>query len=159
MQHGAMTTALGSLYHVHHSLVKILYLTCSLTLPDTSPCHSVRSCHCHQRTEISTAPPFPLPHEELQLPSGIPSTSSFLSWTNPGTAEQPRNHSCSLHILLSRLFTIFVALLWKLKNSFIYLCCSTQNHTQDSKWGFTAQTTVGKSFPSHPLDQCTPEYG
>ena len=32
-QLGAMTTALGSLFHAHHPLVKNLFLTPSLTFP------------------------------------------------------------------------------------------------------------------------------
>lgn len=47
---GAVTSALGSLFHANHSLVKNRFLTPS---PDTSTSGSLRSCRCHQRAELS----------------------------------------------------------------------------------------------------------
>lgn len=49
---GAVTSALGSLFHANHSLVKNRFLTPS---PDTSTSGSLRSCRCHQRAELTAA--------------------------------------------------------------------------------------------------------
>jgi len=59
-QLGAVTTALRSLFHAHHPLVKNLFLTSNLTLPEAAPCCSLGSCCCHQRAELSAVSPIPV---------------------------------------------------------------------------------------------------
>jgi len=54
-QHGAITTALGSLFHACCHLVQTLSLTPSCLSTDTAPCHSLGPCRCH--TEQSSALP------------------------------------------------------------------------------------------------------
>ena len=38
----------------------------------------------------------------------------------------------------------FVALLWRLSNSFVPFCCGTHTCTQCSRWGHAMQSTVGQ---------------
>jgi len=60
LQHlGAVPTALRRLFHANHPLVHNLYLIPTRPSPDAAPSYSIGSCHCHQRAEISTAPPLP----------------------------------------------------------------------------------------------------
>ena len=60
--------------------------------------------------------------------------------------SKPRHLRCSSHILPSRLFTIFVALLWTFSNSFMpFLYCGTQ--TMLSARGEAAQSKVVSPFP------------
>lgn len=62
---GAMNTALGSLFHAHHLLVKNLFLTPSCPSPGKAPCRSLGPCRCHR--EQSSVLPL-CSFEELQLP-------------------------------------------------------------------------------------------
>jgi len=62
-QLGAVTIVLRSLFHAPLLLLKNLSLTLPppWPSPDAAPCHSLWFCRCHQRAELSVAPPLPLP--------------------------------------------------------------------------------------------------
>jgi len=98
-QLGAVPTALGSLFHAHHPLVKNLFLISNLTLSKNPPCRSLAPHHCHQRTEFSAAPLFPM--RSCRLPWGLPSGSSGLnqqpspSAASQMTSPQTLHHPCS----------------------------------------------------------------
>jgi len=63
--------------------------------------------------------------------------------------NKARDFSCSSHLLPSTTFTIFVALLWILSNSFMsFLYCNAENCTQRSRWGHIALSRVGQSLLS-----------
>ena len=74
-QLGAMITALGSLFHAAPYLVQNLLLIPSLTLPWQFHSFSWVCC-CHQKVELSTAPPLPSwGHHEPPLPPQLGSTN------------------------------------------------------------------------------------
>ena len=104
-----------------------LVITPNLTLPDAAPCHSLGSCCCYEREQISAAPLF-FSWESCRPLWGLPSVSSFLGWTE-GTWATPRL-PCPLGS-----FTIFVALLWMPLNSSISMFCGAQTCTQYLNWG------------------------
>lgn len=83
----------------------------------TAPCHSLGSCRCHQWAEISACPSAPL----MRKPQAAMRSSLSLLCSG---LNNSKDLSCSSYILPSRPFTIFVALLWMLSNSFMcILCC------------------------------------
>ena len=117
-----MPTALGSLFCVHHRLEQNHFLT---TPPD-------------------------LPLMELHaIPSGpvaVTREYRLLSLLCSGP-NNPRDFSCSSLVLPFRPFTIFVALLWTLSNSFMsFLYRDTQ--TLSSAGCEAAQSSVWQPFPS-----------
>lgn len=124
----------GRLYHDHHPLGKSLLLTLNLTLP--MQLHAVCLCPVTVTWEISTAPLLPSRWAISSVSIRPPSLSFIFSGLN-----RTRDFSNSFYIWSSRLFNIFVALLWMLSNSFMFfLCCSTQTCTRCLRWGWTAQS-------------------
>lgn len=77
--------------------------------------------------ELSTAPPLPARSCSCHEGSALLLCSGM---------NKPRDLSHSTCILPSRLFTIFVVILWVHCNNFIsFLYCGAQNSTQCSRWG------------------------
>ena len=60
-------------------LVMNLILIPTCPSPDTAPCYSLKSCHCHQRAQISTVLPISLVMEMLAATRSPSSPSPFLS--------------------------------------------------------------------------------
>jgi len=115
---GAVPTALCSPFHAHRPLGQILSLTRSCPSPDTAPCCSHRPSLCH-REQSSALPLCSLWRAAAAMRP--PLSSSALRWTSQGTS----------HILPSGSFTIFIAFLQMLSNSFMsFLYCGTQTCTQ-----------------------------
>ena len=57
LQLSVMSSALGSLFHVHHPLVQTLPLTPRCPSPETAPCRSLRPCRCHREaSRVTTGP-------------------------------------------------------------------------------------------------------
>jgi len=113
----AVTTALGRLLQ---GLNTILIPSCPS--PNMSPCRSLWSCRCQQRAELSTDPLLPV--RCCSCYGASPSSPQL--WAN-----RPRELSCSLHVLHSRPFLIFVAPLRTFCNSFTsFLSCGTQTCPQ-----------------------------
>ena len=104
-------TALGSLFHAHHPLLKNLFLTPHLTLPRHSSMPFPGFCCCHLKAELSAAPPFPL--------WGVVRSSLSLLFSG---LKKSRDHSHSSDVLPSDP--------WMLSNSLMsFLCCGTKIHT------------------------------
>lgn len=83
---GAVSSAMASLFHAHCLLEKSLFSTHTCPSPDRYLYHSLRSCHCHWKAELSAAP--------LLLSRGavdlrLPSPSSTLDPTNQETLDTP----------------------------------------------------------------------
>lgn len=127
-QLGAVPIALGSLFHAHHPLVQNLSLTSTCPSPDRAPCHSLRSCCCHQRSELSAAPQ--LPARSCRPPWDLPSASYALGCANEGTSAAPHT-SCP-----AGLFTIFVAPLWTLKKMAQMRSTPLCYHRPSSSWHY-----------------------
>ena len=75
----AVSTALGSLFNALCPLKYGISLTPTCPSPDTAPCYSLKSCHCHQRAQISTVLPISLVMEMLAATRSPSSPSPFLS--------------------------------------------------------------------------------
>ena len=89
-------------------------LTPNWPSPDSPPCHSLGSHCCHQRADISAAPPLPV--RSCKLPRGFPSA---LLW-----AEQTKGAQSFLIHLTFRPFAIFITPVWMLCDSFMSLSSS-----------------------------------
>lgn len=130
-QHWVMTTFL-----VACSPSQNLSLAARRPSSETAPCPSLRSCHRHQRAELSIAPP--LPSWEA---SGCHEASSLspLLWPEHTKAPQPLLISYPLGLSPSLLFSL------------MFLClfhAVAPKHTQCLKWGHTAQSRARQSLPS-----------
>ena len=110
-----------------------------LPLPWHSSMPFPRALSLSHRAELSAAPPLPVrscSHHEAS-PQLLCSALS-----------QPRDLSHSSYILPSGLYTSFIALLWRLSNSFMsFSYCGTQTCTQCRRWGCTVQSREINPFP------------
>ena len=91
-QLGAITTALGSLCHAHHLLVKNFFLTSSLTLPWHSSMPFPRALSLSAESRAQSCPSAPC--EELQPPWGLPS-APLLCAEHTGTSSH--HHTLAGH--------------------------------------------------------------
>ena len=129
-QLGDVTTALESLFHAHHPLVKNLFLT-YLTLPwQLRAVPSGPVTVLWQRTELwqqSSALPQCSPHEELQQPWGITSASCALTEQTQGPQLLLIHFALqTLQHLHSQQFHIFLILWWPLNTVLEVRPCSTE---------------------------------